>query len=127
MCFVDALSKGYSTITIFEDDISINVSKKQLERTTIEYYNSNIDVMYMGYCFLNCTQPTQKYQNIVLLSDPDLLCCHAMCVETKILPGLINYCFPMFNNSDEMFRDYYQKDSLNESIENLELFKTCEF
>jgi GR25 family glycosyltransferase involved in LPS biosynthesis len=147
MCFVDALVKGHRSITIFEDDISVNVSKKLLEETTTEYFNSNIDVMYMGYCFLNCGQSTQKYQNIVLLSDPDLLCCHAMCVKTGFLPGLINFCFPMLNNSDELFRDYYQNnnilvgvpktayfaqnrkdvDSLNESMEDLELFKTCEF
>ena len=147
MCFVDALSKGYRTLTIFEDDISINVSKKLLEKTCVEYSKNPIDVLYMGYCFLDCSTPNQPYEFITLLSDPNLLCCHAMCVKTKILPGLINYCFPMVNNSDELFRDYYQKmnikvgvpknayfsqnrktvDSLNESKEDLELFKTCEF
>jgi hypothetical protein len=147
MCFVDALVKGYRSITIFEDDITVDVSQKLLEATTKEYFNSDIDVMYMGYCFLNCNQNTKAYNFMNLLSDPDLLCCHAMCVKTGFLPGLINYCFPMVNNSDELFRDYYQNnkikvcvpkrayfaqnrkdvDSLNESMEDLELFKTCEF
>jgi GR25 family glycosyltransferase involved in LPS biosynthesis len=147
MCFIDALEKGYNTITIFEDDISINVEQKLLENTTLEFSNSDLDIVYMGYCFLNCRQNTKKYNYLVKLEYPDLLCCHAICLRTCILPGLINYCFPMFNNSDEMFRDYYIKeklkvgvpkyayfsqnrkavDSLNESIEDLELFNTCKF
>ena len=92
----------------------------------------------------------EKYyekKNLIEISERDLLCCHAMCVKTSILPGLIEYCFPMVNNSDELFRDYYllnkikvcvpkkayftqnrkSLESLNESVEDPKLFDVCSF
>jgi GR25 family glycosyltransferase involved in LPS biosynthesis len=147
MCFMDALAKGYKTITIFEDDISINVEQELLEQTTTEFRNGDLDIVYMGYCFLNCRQHIKRYKHLVKLESPNLLCCHAMCIKTSVLPGLIRYCFPMVKNSDEQFRDYYVKaglnvgvpkkayfsqnrkalDSLNESINDDKLFNTCKF
>ena len=147
MCFMDSLKKGYSTIIIFEDDISINVEPKLLNESLDEFSKSNLDVFYMGYCFMNCNQLIRQFKNLVELSDSNLLCCHSMCIKTRILPGLIDYCFPMINNSDEMFRNYYilnqikigvprsvyftqnrkLLNSLNDSIEDPQLFKTCKF
>uniref|UniRef100_A0A6C0B0P2 Glycosyl transferase family 25 domain-containing protein n=1 Tax=viral metagenome TaxID=1070528 RepID=A0A6C0B0P2_9ZZZZ len=147
LCFIDAVKKGYSTIVIFEDDISILVDKKLLNESLLEFKNSNMDAFYMGYCFLNCGQNVTKYKNIVKLSNPDIICGHSMAIKTKILPGLINYCFPMTTASDELFREYYIKNkinvcvpknayfiqnreslgSLNESGPDPELFKTCKF
>lgn len=147
MCFMDSLEKGYSTIMVFEDDIHIKVDQNTLVESINEFNKSNNDIFYMGYCFLNCGQLVNNYKYLVELTDPDLLCCHSICVKTKILPGLIKHCFPMKNNSDEMFRDYYrlnkikvcvpkqiyfsqnrnELDSLNESIEDPDLFKTCRF
>ena len=148
MCFMDSVVKGYKSILIFEDDVVINVDKQTLTESIREFNQNDLDIFYMGYCFLQCGQRVDdKYRYLAKLSDPDLLCCHAMCVKTKVLPGLINSCIPMTTNSDEMFRDYYVKnnikvcvpkrayfsqnrqslDSLNESIEDNELFKTCNF
>ena len=147
MCFMDSLKKGYTTIIIFEDDISINVEPKLLNESLDEFAKSNLDVFYMGYCFMNCGQLLRQFKNLVELSDSNLLCCHSMCIKTRILPGLINYCFPMINNSDEMFRNYYILNkikigvprsvyftqnrktlgSLNESLEDSQFFKTCKF
>ena len=102
----------------------------------------------MGYCFLNCGQNIiKKTKHIVQLNKPDLICCHSICLKTHILPGLIQFCLPMINNADELFRDYYVRnqikmgvpkkvyftqnrksvESLNQSIEDPELFKVCNF
>jgi hypothetical protein len=149
MCFIDSLKQGYSTIVVFEDDILINVKHELLNESLMEFQKSPLDVFYMGYCFLNCGQLLylNKYSTLVELSDRNLLCCHSMCIKTRILPGLIDFCFPMRNNSDELFRNYYilagvrvcvprsvyftqnrtSLESLNESIEDPQLFKTCKF
>jgi hypothetical protein len=148
MCFMDSVIKGYRTIVIFEDDVSINVDKQTLTASINEFNKSDLDLFYMGYCFLQCGQRVDNnYRYLAKLTDPDLLCCHAMCVKTGILPGLVNSCIPMTTNSDEMFRNFYQQnnvkvgvpkrayfsqnrkslDSLNESIEDSELFRTCNF
>jgi GR25 family glycosyltransferase involved in LPS biosynthesis len=147
LCFMDSLSKGYSTIVIFEDDIKTLVTPELLNKSLHEFKNSYFDVFYMGYCFLNCNQLYKKQDTLVEISQNNLLCCHSMAIKTNILPGLIKYCFPMLKNSDEMFRDYYLKskikvcvpesiyftqnrndlDSLNESKEDLSVFKTCKF
>jgi len=149
MCFMDSLKQGYNTIVIFEDDMTINVKPELLNESLTEFQKSPLDIFYMGYCFLNCGQLLylNKFNTLVELTDRNLLCCHSMCIKTRILPGLINFCFPMRNNSDELFRNYYilagikvcvprsvyfsqnraSLESLNESIEDPLLFKTCKF
>jgi len=147
MCFIDSLVKGYNTIVIFEDDVRQIVNLKEINESLGEFDKSDCDVFYMGYCFLSCRQLTSQYKNLVELSYPDMLCCHSMAIKTKVLAGLIDYCFPMKTNSDEMFRDYYihnkikvcvpktvyftqnRKDlgSLNKSVDDPDLFKTCNF
>jgi hypothetical protein len=147
MCFMDSLAKGYSTIVIFEDDVSTVVDKTIIINGIQEFNESDLDVFYMGYCFLNCGQRYTKYKNLIRLADTNLLCCHSVCIKTQVLPKLIDYCFPMTTNSDELFRNFYvfnnigvcvpksiyftqnreSLESLNESIEDPELFKTCNF
>jgi hypothetical protein len=148
MCFIHSLENGYSSIVVFEDDIKSLVTLETLTNSITEFNKSNLDIFYMGYCFLNCRQRVGKnYDYLVELTEPDLLCCHSMCIKTHILPKLIDYCIPMTTNSDELFRDFYVKnrikvcvpksiyftqnrkglDSLNESIPDDELFDTCNF
>jgi hypothetical protein len=148
MCFIHSLENGYSNIVIFEDDMKPLVTLETLTNSVTEFNESSLDIFYMGYCFLNCRQRIGKnYNYLVELTQPDLLCCHSMCVKTRILPKLIDYCIPMTTNSDELFRDFYVKnkikvcvpksiyftqnrkglDSLNESIPDDELFDTCNF
>jgi GR25 family glycosyltransferase involved in LPS biosynthesis len=148
MCFMDSLVKGYRTILIFEDDIIVNVTLETLINSIREFNGNPLDVFYMGYCFLNCNESVDNsYKYLVKLKNPDLLCCQSICLKTNILPGLIDYCFPMVTASDEMFRNFYIEnnvnvcvpksvyftqnrsslESLNESVEDLELFKTCKF
>ena len=147
MCFIHALEHGYSTIAIFEDDMKILTNESQLQQGLEDFHTSDCDLFYMGYCFLQCGQPVRKMNTLIEIADKDLLCCHSMCIKTKVLSGLIKYCFPMRTNSDELFRDYYirnnikvcvpktvyftqnRKDlgSLNQSIPDPELFQTCVF
>ena len=114
MCFMDAVKNNYHTIIIFEDDIQINVNNTTLNEGIQEFLNSNCDIFYMGYCYMNCNQLTNlhKYRNLVEVEDRNILCCHALCIKTEMLPGLINFCFPMINNSDELFRNYFMLNNI---------------
>ena len=97
MCFMDAVKNNYHTIIIFEDDIQINVNNTTLNEGIQEFLNSNCDIFYMGYCYMNCNQLTNlhKYRNLVEVEDRNILCCHALCIKTEMLPGLIDFCFPI--------------------------------
>jgi len=148
MCFIHSVENGYSTILIFEDDMKPLVTLETLINSIAEFNKSDLEVFYMGYCFLNCRQRVGKnYDYLVELTNPDLLCCHSLCIKTSVLPDLIKWCIPMTTNSDELFRNFYLKNgvkvcvpksvyftqnrkdlnSLNESVQDNELFDTCIF
>ena len=108
--YINALQKGYSVITVFEDDIKINVGIDLINHATKEFVESDCDVFFMGYCYMNCDQKTKQIGKYLLeLKKPEILCGHAVCIKTKILPGLIDYCFKMTKPSDELFSDYFVK------------------
>jgi len=113
MCFINSLENGYSTIVIFEDDMKPLTTLETFTNGVREFNNSSLDVFYMGYCFLNCKQRVGKnYDYLIELTNPDLLCCHSICIKTHILPKLIEYCIPMLTNSDELFRNFYLKNKI---------------
>ena len=117
MCYIDAIKNGYQTIIVFEDDIIINVSLDTLNKATTEFVKSDNDIFYMGYCFLNCRQSyREEYTYLKGLTDPSILCGHATCIKTKMLPGLINYSFPMTKPSDELFTDYFVKNKIKACV-----------
>jgi hypothetical protein len=108
-CFMDAIKNGYTTIIVFEDDIVMDTDILTLNETTDQFSKSDLEFLYLGYCFLNCNQKFEEIGNLKILSDPSLLCGHAMCVKVNSLQPLIDYCFPMKKPSDELFMDYYKK------------------
>jgi uncharacterized membrane protein len=116
MCFMDALKNGYSTICIFEDDIVKNIDLNTINQGTSEFASSKSDVFFMGYCFLDCKQPKTNGKFISELSNPAVICGHAICYKTKMLPDLIDYCFKMEKPSDELFTDYYVKNKIKVSV-----------
>ena len=116
MCFIDAIVNGYDTIIIFEDDIVIDIDLKTLNATTLEFKQSDADILYLGYCFLNCYQQTFDSGYLKILSDPSILCGHALCLKTKKLPSLIDYCFPMKRPSDELFIEWYKNNNIKVCI-----------
>ena len=142
MCFMDSLVKGYDTIMVFEDDLVVETSS--ISEGLKEFIKIKCDIFYMGYCFANCNQIVD-YEHLVELKDRNVLCCHSLCIKTWFLPKLIDYCFPMNFNSDELFRNFYilnkinvciprtvyfkqnrqTLNSLNESKDDPEFFKTC--
>ena len=108
--FINSIQNGYSVITVFEDDIKINVGIDTINNATHEFVKSKCDVFFMGYCFLECDQKTKQIGKYLLeLKKPEILCGHAICIKTKILPKLIDYCFKMTKPSDELFSDYFVK------------------
>ena len=147
MCFIDSLQNGYKNIIVFEDDIKIDASMTTIKEGIQEFIHSNCDIFFMGYCYLNCNQMMNlhKYKNIIEAYDRNILCCHSLCIKTQMLPGLIDFCFPMTQNSDELFRNYFMLnnikvcvprkvyfiqnrdtvESLNESYD--DELKTCKF
>jgi len=116
MCFMDAIENGYSTITIFEDDIVINSDKITINNGLCEFVKSQNDVFFMGYCFLDCKQDKTERTFISELSNPSVICGHAISYKTKILPELINYCFKMTKPSDELFTEYYVKNKIKVAV-----------
>jgi len=116
MCFMDALENGYSTICIFEDDITINVDLKTINQGTSEFVKSDLDVFYMGYCFLDCKQNKTNGVFISELSDKQLLCNHSACFKTKMLADLIDYSFRMTLPTDEIFTDYFKKKNIKVGV-----------
>jgi hypothetical protein len=108
-CFMDAKTKGYEEIVVFEDDFTIDVDLKTLNAALDEFKKSKFDIFYMGYCFMQCNSgiPTPEYKYLVDIFNKMIVCCHAIALKTDMVKDLVNYCFPMVNNSDEMFRDYF--------------------
>lgn len=123
MCYIDSIKNGYSTIIVFEDDIVRKVDLDTLNNGTTEFVESNFDIFFMGYCFLNCRQQyIDNYTYIRGLTDPSILCGHAVCLKTNILPGLINYCFPMTMPSDELFTKYFKQNRIKACIPKIVYF-----
>jgi hypothetical protein len=117
MCYTDSIKNGYSTIIVFEDDIITKVSIDMLNKGTAEFAKCNYDVFFMGYCELNCKQPyVDNYTFIRGLTDPSILCGHAVCLKTNILPELIKYSFPMTMPSDEIFTKYFKENRIKACI-----------
>lgn len=119
LCYLDSIKKGYSSILVFEDDIVTKVDLSTLNKTTSEFAKSDLDFLYLGYCFMNCKQylDPNKYEYIIPLEqDPSILCGHATCIKTKALQGIINYSFPMKKPSDEIYSDYFVKNKSKVAI-----------
>jgi len=115
-CYIDSIKNGYSTIIVFEDDIVTKVSIDMLNKGTTEFVNSSYDIFFMGYCELNCKQPYNDLNYIRGLTDPSILCGHAVCLKMRILPDLIKYCFPMTRPSDELFTKYFKENGIKACI-----------
>ena len=109
MCLIDALKKGYKTITIFEDDIVIDVDPQILDDSLDEFRKSDYDIFYMGYCYLWCNQKfdTKKHEYIVEVPNRRALCTHAVTLKTSYLAEMIEYMFPMSVQSDQAMRSYF--------------------
>jgi len=114
MCFIDALENGYKTIIILEDDIKINIDYSMLNKTLTSFESSDFDVFFMGYCYLNCKNGKKtNIKELIDISGQYIVCTHAVSFKTKILEDLIKYCFPMTDNSDELFSKYYINNKIN--------------
>jgi len=112
VCFIDSIENGYSNIIIFEDDIVINVDNPTLNASLMEFDKSDNEFFYLGYCFLNCRQPQdkEKYNYLIDLVDPGILCLHAIAYKVGSLPGLIKYLFPMKIPTDEAMVKYFRQN-----------------
>jgi hypothetical protein len=112
MCFIDAIKNEYSNIIIFEDDIVINVEIPKLNASLMEFDSSDNEFFFLGYCFLNCRQhqDKEKYDYLIELSDPSILCNHACAIKVSALPKLVEYLFPMKIATDEAMANYFRKN-----------------
>ena len=128
MCFIDAIKNGYSTIIVFEDDIVINVDSITLDSSISEFKNSENNFFYLGYCFLNCrqNQDKKKYNDLIDLVDPSILCNHATAIKVDALPKLIEYLFPMNVPTDEAMVEYFKKNNVKVCISKKAYFDQVE-
>ena len=124
MCFIDALTNNYDNIIIFEDDITIDINKRILNESLGEFNKSSMEIFFMGYCYLDCNQiyNINRYNYLIEVGDRNILCCHAICIKTRILAQLINYCFPMKQNSDELFRNFFMQQNINVCVPKIPYF-----
>jgi len=124
MCFIDAIKNNYNNIIIFEDDITIDTTKKVINEALGEFDKSSMEIFFMGYCYLDCNQiyNLNRYRYLVEVGDRNILCCHAICIKTRILSKLIEYCFPMKQNSDELFRNYFMQRNINVCVPKIPYF-----
>jgi GR25 family glycosyltransferase involved in LPS biosynthesis len=124
MCMLHALENDYKTIMIFEDDITINVSKDVLSSSVAEFVKSPFEAFYMGYCWMSCKQAfdKNKYQYIVDVPNKQLKCHHAIVLKQDIMKKLINYIFPMKVAKDEAFKNFYKENDTNVCIPKFSYF-----
>lgn len=111
MCYLDAIKKGYKTIIVFEDDITVKVDIPTLMDSISTFKMSKYVFFYMGYCWMNCKQ-TFTIDKLVNVPDKQLFCCHSVCYKVKYLPELIKSMYPMKDNLDNNIVDFIKKNNL---------------
>ena len=124
MCMLHAIENDYKTIMIFEDDITIDVSKDVLEHSVKEFVKSPFEAFYMGYCWMSCNQNFDKnaYKYIVDVPNKQLKCHHAIVLKQDIMKKLINYIFPMKVAKDKAFQNYYKETNTNVCVPKFSYF-----
>lgn len=88
MCYLDAFKNGYKNIMVLEDDIKFNTSIEELKKTIGEWKSTHCQIMYLGYCHLNCKKA--KYEELTstvhqIVSDQKVVCNHALLIKREML------------------------------------------
>jgi len=127
LCFMDAISNGYKTIIILEDDIIVNTDISNLNNYIDEFKKSDYVFFYMGYCFMNCNQnfyksPQGDYGKLIDVVDKSASCTHAICYKVEYLKELIEFIYPMDNNFDHNITDFIKDKNYKICISNKTLF-----
>jgi GR25 family glycosyltransferase involved in LPS biosynthesis len=126
MCFIDALIRGYKNIIIFEDDIVINVPKDKMDKSIQEFLSSDFMMFYMGYCYPDtCDKSnfdTKTYEHLVEIYSKILACNHATVFKMEYVPDLLDFMFPMYTYTDDMYREYFKKKNFKICIPRVSYF-----
>ena len=121
LCMYHAMISKYKIIMIFEDDIEFDCSPSDLEKYVEAFYDEpTIDVLYLGYCHLNCKLPTKKINSqMVAISDKAfLLCKHAMIHRTLYFDHFFRTHKKLKGNSDHYFSRYYSHYGIHRAVLN---------
>jgi GR25 family glycosyltransferase involved in LPS biosynthesis len=124
LCFFDAILNNYKTFIIFEDDININRSSEVINNGIQEFINSDFQIFFMGYCYLNCNQNFNKdrYKYITNVPDKNLVCNHAIVIKTDMIKPFFNELFPVSAHNDELLRDFIIKNNIKTCIPYIPFF-----
>jgi len=124
LCYFDAIIHNYKTFIIFEDDININRSSEVINNGIQEFINSDFQLFFMGYCYLNCNQNFNKdnYKYITNVPDKNLLCHHAIVIKTDMIKPFFNELFPVSENNDDLLRDFIVKNNIKTCIPYIPFF-----
>jgi len=127
MCAIDALRNKKDVFGLFEDDIKINekANLEELSGCIDEFKQSEFDVLYLGYCKLNCNQnfkPLSKYQYLYSVPNKSILCNHAIMIKTNILPSMIKDFYPMVFAHDFQQIRFYKKNNIKICIPKIPFF-----
>ena len=117
MCYYDAWKNGYDSICILEDDIILKESVQNI-RTLIHEFNATagVDILYMGYCWLDCRNPEQFKQISPSLrlvpNNKRILCNHAMVLNKDLIDRYMRQYNLFLNNiNNDTNLDKFLKDN----------------
>ena len=118
-CMKHAINYNYDTILILEDDIFFQKSFLKINQYVKEFLmHENFDVLYLGYCFLNCkTKVTELSENILSVPEgTSFFCKHAMVHRTHYFYNFLKDHKVLNCNSDVYFLNYYKKNNIQRAI-----------
>lgn len=118
-CMYHAFLNNYEYIFIFEDDIFFQVPLKNMKDTIDEFLqNSEMQLLYLGYCFRDCHVPfKKKFNKIYQIQDSSsVLCTHAIIHNTNYFEHFFNYLKKMNIFGDKYFDEYYRKNKIKRTV-----------
>lgn len=118
-CMYHAFLNNYKYIFIFEDDIVFEIPLKNMKDIIHEFLqNSDMQLLYLGYCFRDCHVPFQKkIKNIYQIKDnSSILCSHAIIHNANYFEHFFKYLKKMNLFSDKYFDEYYRKHKIKRTV-----------
>lgn len=110
-CLQHALDKHYDYILIFEDDIYMTWSVKELTSIINDFFASGYDVCYLGFCWcVRCEDLLAAEESLILLpTNQHILCKHAIIYKAQYVRGILPQLLPMTTKSDNLFNEINNK------------------
>jgi GR25 family glycosyltransferase involved in LPS biosynthesis len=109
-CLYHADTSGYKNILIFEDDIYFEKPFTKLKEIIEDFLSKKAgDILYLGYCNLDCETKVEIIDKNIAKLPPDsrILCKHGMVHNTAYVKKLIQNHKKLDAKSDIYLNDFY--------------------